>query len=123
MTLVKHQMRDFPSGSVVKTPKLPMQGAQVQSLVGVVLAFSLVASSRSCSLVAVPGLIAVASLVAEHRLWSAGSVVVVHGLSCSAHVRSSWMSLVGVSGGCSSLRFTDFSLQWLLLLWSTGLRT
>ena len=34
MTLVKHQMRDFPSGSVVKTPKLPMQGAQVQSLVG-----------------------------------------------------------------------------------------
>ena len=56
-----------------------------------VLAFSLVASSRSCSLVAVPGLIAVASLVAEHRLWSAGSVVVVHGLSCSAHVRSSWM--------------------------------
>ena len=34
MTLVKHQMRDFPSGSVVKTPKLPMQGPQVQSLVG-----------------------------------------------------------------------------------------
>ena len=34
MRLVKHQMRDFPSGSVVKTPKLPMQGAQAQSLVG-----------------------------------------------------------------------------------------
>ena len=31
MRLVKHQMRDFPSGSVVKTPKLPMQGAQAQS--------------------------------------------------------------------------------------------
>ena len=34
MRLVKYQMRDFPSGSVVKTPKLPMQGAQAQSLVG-----------------------------------------------------------------------------------------
>ena len=29
-------------------------------------------------------LIAVASLVVEHRLWSADSVVVAHGLSCSA---------------------------------------
>ena len=32
------------------------------------------------------------------------------------------LSLVAVSGGYSSLRCTDFSLQWLLLLQSTGSR-
>ena len=32
------------------------------------------------------------------------------------------LSLVAVSGGYSSLRCTGFSLQWLLLLWSTGSR-
>ena len=35
------------------------------------------------SLVAVLILTVEASLVAEHRLWSSGSVVVVQGLSCS----------------------------------------
>ena len=37
--------------------------------------------------------------------------VAVHGLS-----------LVAASRGYSSLRFTDFSLCWLFLLWSTGSR-
>ena len=32
------------------------------------------------------------------------------------------LSLVAVSGGYSSLRCTDFSLQWLLLFQSTGSR-
>ena len=32
------------------------------------------------------------------------------------------LSLVAASGGYSSLRCTDFSLRWLLLLWSTGSR-
>ena len=32
------------------------------------------------------------------------------------------LSLVGVSGGYSSLWCVGFSLQWLLLLWSTGSR-
>ena len=42
-------------------------------------------SERGLLFVAVHGLLtAVASLVAEHRLYSEGSVVVVHGLSCSA---------------------------------------
>ena len=54
---------------------------------------SLVMASRGLLFVAVHGLLtAVASLVAEHglqahglqQLWHAGSVVVVHGLSCSA---------------------------------------
>ena len=46
--------------------------------------FSLVAESRSYSLVVVHGLLcAVASLVAEHQLRSTGSAVVVHGLICS----------------------------------------
>ena len=31
-------------------------------------------------------------------------------------------SLVAASGGYSSLRCMDFSLRWLLLLWSTGSR-
>ena len=57
-----------------------------------VCGLSLVAQSKGCSLVVVHGhLIAVASLVAQHRLWThgfqqlqhAGSVVVAHGLSCS----------------------------------------
>ena len=46
--------------------------------------FSPAAVSRGCSLVVVHRLlIAVASLVAEHRLQSVGSAVVVQGLSCS----------------------------------------
>ena len=59
--------------------------------------FSLVAATKGCSLVAVRRLlimvaslvaehrllIMVASLVAEHRLVGSGSIVVVHGLSCS----------------------------------------
>ena len=45
--------------------------------------FSLVAESEDYSLVVVRGLIAVASLVAEHRLESTwASVVVAHELSC-----------------------------------------
>ena len=32
------------------------------------------------------------------------------------------LSLVAASGGYSSLRCTGFSLQWLLLFWSTGSR-
>ena len=32
------------------------------------------------------------------------------------------LSLVAASGGYSSLRCADFSLQWLLSLWSTGSR-
>ena len=32
------------------------------------------------------------------------------------------LSLVAVSGGCSSLWCMGFSLQWLLLLWNTGCR-
>ena len=52
--------------------------------------FSLVVKSRDYSLVAVLGLlIAVASLVSEHRLWSAGSIVVVHQLAAPRHVGSS----------------------------------
>ena len=43
---------------------------------------SLVAASRSSSLVVVRGLLTMASLVAEHKLWNTGSAVVVHGLSC-----------------------------------------
>ena len=32
------------------------------------------------------------------------------------------LSLVAASGGYSSLQCASFSLQWLLLLWSTGSR-
>ena len=32
------------------------------------------------------------------------------------------LSLVAASGGYSLLQCADFSLQWLLLLWSTGSR-
>ena len=46
---------------------------------------SVVVASRGYSLVAAYGLLtAVTSLVAEHGLLSAGSVVLVHGLSCPA---------------------------------------
>ena len=49
--------------------------------------FSLVVKSRDYSLVAELGLlIAVASLVSEHRLWSAGSIVVVHQPAAPQHV-------------------------------------
>ena len=91
--------------------------------------FSLVVASRGHSLVVVPGLlIAVASLVAEHRLWGVwASVVVVsglcstdsevaeHTLSCSLHVVSSWTrdwSHVSCTG------------RWILYQWATreGLR-
>ena len=52
---------------------------------------SLVAVSRSSSLVAIPGLlIAMASLVAELGLWRVqASIVVVRGLSCLGHVEAS----------------------------------
>ena len=42
-----------------------------------------VAASRALLFAMHELLIAVASFVAEHGLWSTGSVVVVHGLSCS----------------------------------------
>ena len=42
----------------------------------------------------------------------------VHWVFVAAH----GLSLVAVSGGYSLLRCTGFSLQWLLLLWSTGSR-
>ena len=45
---------------------------------------SLCCCSGSSLVVAGGLLIAVASLVTEHGLWSTGSVVVAHGLSCSA---------------------------------------
>ena len=51
----------------------------------VVHGLSLVEASQGCSLVAVPRLlIVVSSLVVEHGLYSAGSAVVVHRLSCPA---------------------------------------
>ena len=37
-------------------------------------------------------------------------------------VAACWLSLVAASGVHSSLRCADFSLRWLLLLWSTGSR-
>ena len=46
-----------------------------------------------------------------YYFWLRCVFVAVHGLS-----------LVAVSGGYSSLRCMDFSLRWLLLLWSTGSR-
>ena len=39
-----------------------------------------------------------------------------------AFVAGGGLSLVAASGGYSSLRCVGFSLQWLLLLWSTGSR-
>ena len=46
--------------------------------------FSLVAASKDCSLAVVRGLlVAAVSLVAEHELWSTGSVAAVHRFSCS----------------------------------------
>ena len=46
--------------------------------------FSLVAASKDCSLAVVRGLLVAAiSLVAEHELWSTGSVAAVHRFSCS----------------------------------------
>ena len=41
---------------------------------------------------------------------------------CWVFVGARRLSLVAASGGSSSLRFEGFSLQWLLLLWSTGSR-
>ena len=47
--------------------------------------FSLAAESRGSSLYVARGLLtAVASPVVEHGLYSTGSIVVAHGLSCSA---------------------------------------
>ena len=48
------------------------------------MGLSLVAAGRGYSLVTVPGLIVVASLAAEHRLESEGTVVMARGLSCQA---------------------------------------
>ena len=41
---------------------------------------------------------------------------------CWVFVAARGLSLVVVSGSYSSLQCTGFSLQWLLLLWSTGSR-
>ena len=41
---------------------------------------------------------------------------------CSVFTAVRRLSLVAVSRGYSSLRCSGFSLQWLLLLWSTGFR-
>ena len=41
---------------------------------------------------------------------------------CWVYVAVPGLSLVAVSGGYSSLRCAGFSLRWLLLLWSMGLR-
>ena len=41
---------------------------------------------------------------------------------CWVFVAARGLSLVAASGGHSSLRCAGFSLQWLLLLWSTGSR-
>ena len=43
-------------------------------------------------------------------------------LACWVFITACGLSLVVVSGGYSSLQCTGFSLQWLLLLWSTGSR-
>ena len=41
---------------------------------------------------------------------------------CWVFVAACGLSLVAASGGYSSLQCAGFSLQWLLLLWSTGSR-
>ena len=41
---------------------------------------------------------------------------------CWVFVAKHWLFLVAASGGCSSLRYMGFSLQWLLLLRSLGSR-
>ena len=64
-------------------------GCPESSLLSVGL--SLVAVSGDCSLVVVRRLLIVMiSLVAQHGLYSAGSVVVAHGFSCPLARGSSW---------------------------------
>ena len=41
---------------------------------------------------------------------------------CCVFIATCMLSLVVASGGYSLLQCTGFSLQWLLLLWSTGSR-
>ena len=41
---------------------------------------------------------------------------------CWVFIAACGFSLVAASGGYSSLQCVGFSLQWLLLLWSTGSR-
>ena len=41
---------------------------------------------------------------------------------CWVFVAAHGLSLLAANGGSSSLRYTGFSPQWLLLLWSTGSR-
>ena len=48
-------------------------------------------------------------------------ILVIFGCAESSLLRASFL-LVAASGGCSLLRCAAFSLQWLLLLWSTGSR-
>ena len=55
------------------------------------MGFSLVAASCSYSSCGAQTLIAMASLVVEHRLWSTRSTVVLHGPMAPWHVRSSQM--------------------------------
>ena len=47
-------------------------------------------------------------------------ILLIYFWLCWVFVAAHGLSLVAVSGGCSSLRCTGFSLRWLLLLWSTG---
>ena len=55
------------------------------------MGFTLVAVSGDCSLIAARRLlIVVISLVAEHGLYSTGSVAVAHGFSCPLARGSSW---------------------------------
>ena len=54
----------------------------------VVCGLSLAPKSRGCSPVAVCRLLTEAAFPVKYRLWSAGSVVVVQGLSCTGHVES-----------------------------------
>ena len=83
--------------------ELPLQGARVQSLVGEL-------GSR------VPHGQKKKAILKKKKIyliyfWLCWVFVAVHGLS-----------LVAASGGYSSLQHAGFSLQWLLLLWSTGCR-
>ena len=87
--------------------------------------FSLVVGSGGCSLVAVLGLlIVVASFVAEHRLWSTGSVVVEHKLSYSVACGTfpdqelnpcllHWQAEILNHWATREAPFSDIPLQWI----------
>ena len=50
------------------------------------------------------------------------SILFIYFWLCWVFVAARGLSLVAASGGYSSLQCAGFSLQWLLLLWSTGSR-